>query len=409
MSIHDVPPAERLEEVIKKLKGKRSTQAIRTVVSEVLQAKPSDMQDFSFNIDGHRWKGTVYNKRNSLMGSIISLFGNKLFVVRGFPKIKYSEVSRVFGNSCVAQSKRDGTNLGIFRLPNGQIVGKTRMTPIWNKGDSYKKKGSSWEDLFKEVDQGIVYRNIDQMLTFHDYIVFGELYGKFNPGDFVKYSCDIAFQVFDIVDRKTNKFLPPEKVQELCRVYDIPMVEQIWSGTLSSKEVDRMEYELKSLLGEDGVEGYVCKFWDPQEQDVFMCKVKCEEIKEQCWEEKKPCIPKSMIAKAIRKTLENFPEKNTIESMYPAVTEELLEEIEQPLLDKSESRIRQMIRETLTPNDEDLMKLVRTEMLDLQSKGIDLKNKSKVMSGLAQKLGNIGGGTLYKLYLDVLRELSNGK
>jgi hypothetical protein len=63
----------------------------------------------------------------------------------------------------------------------------------------------------------------------------------------------------------------------------------------------------------------------------------------------------------------------------------------------------------LTPNDEDLMKLVRTEMLDLQSKGIDLKNKSKVMSGLAQKLGNIGGGTLYKLYLDVLRELSNGK
>lgn len=408
MSIHDIPPAERLEEVIKKLKGKRSTQAIRTVVSEVLQAKPSDMQDFSFNIDGHRWKGTVYNKRNSLMGSIISLFDNKIFVIRGFPKIKYSEVSRVFGNPCISQKKVDGTCLGIFKLPNGQIMGKTRMTPCWGRS-SFKEKESTWEKLLSEVDEGKVRQNLEHMLSFHDYIIFGELYGKRNPGDFVKYSCDIHFKVFDIVDRETNKFLPVKKVRELCYIYTIPIVDEVWKGTLSAKEVDRMEYELKSLLGEDGIEGYVCKFWDPQEQDEYMCKVKCEEIKEQCWEEKKPCIPKSIVSKAIRKTLENFPEKNTIESMYSMVVEELLEEVEQSLLDKSESRIRQMIRNTLTPNDEDLMKLVRTEMLDLQSKGTDLKNKSKVMSGLAQRLGNIGGGTLYKLYLDILKELSNGK
>ena len=84
-------PGVRMDKLMLELKKKRSIAGIRAAVSEVLQASPADMKEFSHRIGNHRWRGIVYLKRNSLLGSIFSIFDTKLYVVRGYGKIKYSD------------------------------------------------------------------------------------------------------------------------------------------------------------------------------------------------------------------------------------------------------------------------------------------------------------------------------
>ncbi|RLI02477.1 hypothetical protein DRO30_02590 [Candidatus Bathyarchaeota archaeon] len=75
--------AEILTEIKERMKGHRSIRSIRAILSEVLQASPKFIKDFTYKIDGHSWKGCIYVARNSLMGSIFSYWDSKPFIVRG--------------------------------------------------------------------------------------------------------------------------------------------------------------------------------------------------------------------------------------------------------------------------------------------------------------------------------------
>jgi len=397
-------PGVRMDKLMLELKKKRSIAGIRAAVSEVLQASPADMKEFSHRIGNHRWRGIVYLKRNSLLGSIFSIFDAKLYVVRGYGKIKYSDDSRVYNRECITQNKYDGTNLGIFCLPDGTMMGKTRMIESW-LGMAWKRKNLTWEGLFGMIENGDLRRRINELLINHDYVVYGELYGSLNKGEFVKYSVEIAFKVFDILDRKKQRFLPPVEVYRLCEFYNLPVVEQTWSGILTDKEIQRIEFELKDLVKDDGYEGFVAK--TVIDDDVYMAKLKCDEVKEKCWSisGKKPSIPVLVLRKAVRKILDNFPEAKTIEDMEPHVLDELREEVEEKLLQESIDRIRESIRYAITPSDEDLLKLVVEKMQEMKTRGIDLHNKGHVLSNLSSALGTIRGGKLYTLYNQALRQL----
>ena len=394
-------PGQRMDKLISALKRKRSIQGIRTAVSEVLNAKPSDMKEFSKKIGNHRWRGIVYQKRNSLMGTIVSFFDNKIFVVRGYPKVKYSDDSRVYGRECSSWEKIDGSNVGIFLLPDGTIMGKTRMTANWDQ-ESWGKHGKSWEQMIKSIDGGNLLIRIGELLGNHDYAIYGELYGYENPGDFIKYSIPLNFKVFDILDLKTQRFLEPGRVRELCELYFIPYAKEMWSGTLTGKEVERIEFQLKEEMKLDGMEGWVAKTYLEEERDVYCCKLKCQEIREKCWEESTPTIPTNVIRKAIRKTLENNPDFKTIEEIEPIVNDELREEVEEDLLIKSRSKIQSQIRHILTPTDESLYKLVEETMNELEQKGISLEDKAKVLSSIAFRIGDINGGTLFRIYTQIM-------
>jgi len=397
-------PGERMNKLLLALKRKRSMQGLRTAVSEVLQAGPGDMKEFSYKIGNHKWRGVIFLKRNSLMGSVVSLFDTKLFVVRGFPKVKYSDDSRVYLKGCVAQEKIDGSNFGIFALPDGTLMAKTRMAVNWDS-PAYKRKDKTWHQLFAMIDNGDLLKRLNELAINRDCVVYGELYGRLNKGDFISYSVDIAFKVFDILDCKKQRFLPPETVSTLCEFYGLPMVKQIWNGILTDKEIQRIEFELQQEVKEDGMEGMVAKTYFTDEDDVYCCKLKCEAVKEKCWEESKPIIPMGVIRKCIRKILENFPELKTIEEIEPHTLEELREDVEEPLIQASMDRIRTQIRRMLTPEDEDLLKLVVNQMKEMQTRGADLSNKGHILSSLAVTLGKINGTTLYRFYQQALREL----
>lgn len=373
-------------------------------MSEAFHAEPKDMKDFSTHVGNHKWRGVVFLKRNSLMGTIASLFDSKIVIIRGYPHIKYSDDSRIYRKKVVAQEKLDGTNLGIFRLPDGTIAGKTRLTHNWLQ-PAYKNKGKTWQRLFLDVP-GEVSECISDLLEAHpDYVVYGELYGSQNQGDFIAYTVPIAFKAFDILDLKSQRFLPPERARSMCDLFQVPFVEQKWEGELTDKEISRIEFELANEVKEDGMEGWVAKAFLEEDKDAYFAKLKTDTVKEKCWEHSHLTIPITVIRKSIRKVYENNPALQTIETIEPLVIEELKEDVTDELIEKSLTKIRGVIRAVLTPGDEDLTKMVKEQMEAMQARGIDLENKGHVMSNLASALGDMNAGTLYRVYLGVLAKM----
>jgi len=398
-------PGERMDKVKEALKRKRSIQGIRSVVSEILGCGPADMQDFHFNVGNHKFRGIIYLKRNSLMGSLFYFWDNKIGVIKGYPKIKYSDDSRLMNKEVVCEEKVDGCNILVWRFPDGTLGGKTRLTPYWKGHKSYFFKDKTWEELLREADNGKTWLQIEKLLNDKNVIVCGELYGSDLPHDFVKYKAPpIGFKLFDIIDRDTNRFFPPLEALRLADKYQIPRVAVRWQGILTSKEVERIEFELSKSM--DIEEGWVAKSYFLDEKDSYFAKLKTEAIKEKCWELTKSTIPMSIIKKAVHKVLENFPELKTIEEYLPKVREELLEDVEEILIEKSMDRIKESIRWTLTPSDADLYKLVLDKMKEMKDRGTDLSNKGHVLSNLSNALGTgISGGKLFMLYQQAFREL----
>jgi len=401
-------PSEILSSIREELKGARSIQDIRSIVVQATRCKPGDIKDFHYKLGGHDWKGVIYTKRNTLMGSVFSLFDSKPFVVRGYPKIRYALDSKLLGKEVTVQMKYDGTNIGLFLLPNGEIMGKTRLMPRWDVQSlqAMKRQVSHWKELFTKIDDGYLLKQV-KYLAEDDYMIFGELYGYLNPGEFIKYSIPIAFKAFDIVDTRTLKFLSSKDMEDLCYELDIPYVEELWHGILTRKEVERIEYEAKQYVREDGYEGFVAKHFSPIDNDMHFCKLKCEEIKEKAWKLRPTGIPISIIRKAIRKAMESYPYYDKVDQLYPVVREELLEEVEPSLVDESENKIRSVIRRVLSPTPEELKKSIREIMLELRERGMDLNKKGEVLPALAHRLGDISGKMLYRLYTQVLFEMES--
>lgn len=268
-------PRQILEELFEECRRKRSLKTIRPIIAEKLNAKGDELKKFTHHFNGYTWQGFIYQKRNSLMGSIFSFWNNKFIIIRGYPKIKYVEETQVIDREAVVEAKYDGTNLGMWLMPNGMIMGKTRLVERW---DVQGYQGRNWYELWRKCG---LEQNIMRLLK-EDYQVFGELYGRENKGEFVSYSIPIAFKVFDIVDRRTFSFVSRREKERLCSKYDIPIVEVLWEGILTFKEAERLEFEAKQYVHEDGYEGFVAKTFSESDMDEYFAKIKCEEIKEKC-------------------------------------------------------------------------------------------------------------------------------
>jgi len=399
-------PSDLLVSIREELKKAKGIQDVRSIVARTTSCKPSDIKDFHYKLGGHDWKGVIYTKRNSLMGSVFSLFDNKPFVVKGYPKIRYALDTKLIGKEVSVQMKYDGTNIGLFLLPNGEIMGKTRLMPRWDVQSlqAMKRQVSHWKELFLKIDNGELLRKIEKVCK-DDYMVFGELYGYLNPGEFIKYTVPIAYKIFDVVDTRSLKFI--QDVEYFCIDHDLPCVEELWYGVLTRKEVERIEYEAKQYIREDGYEGFVAKHFSPIDNDMHFCKLKCDEIKEKAWKLRSTGVPVSIIRKAIRKAMESYPYYDKVDQLYPVVREELLEEVEPSLVNESENKIRSVIRRVLSPTPEELKKSIREIMVELRERGMDLDKKGEVLPALAYRLGDVSGKMLYRLYTQVLFEMES--
>lgn len=402
--LHNIPPRKRLEDIEKLLKRVRSIRTLRSRVCEYLHCGGSDVKEFHYKINNHDWKGIIYLQRNSLMGTIFSLFDAKVVIIRGFPKIKYTHQSKVSGKYCIAEEKLDGTNIGIWEMPDGSIMGKTRMVERWDIGSGRAGAEGSWKAKFEKTPG---YRKVYELAK-KGYIVFVELYGYHNSGEFVKYSVPLAYKVIGVVDRRHYNFVPRGNKSMLCGEFGLPLPSVHFEGTLDVKQVMKLEAGLEEFLVLDGMEGLVAKYWDENDLDFYFSKIKTDKVKEQCYKISRSIIPANIIRKAVKKALDENPGETQMGILLKPTIDELGEEYDESMLENSMGKIKGILRATLTPSDSELKASILQGMEDLRNLGIEVldpKQKGKVLSSLHDMLPEISGATLYKIYLEVTLEM----
>lgn len=373
-----------------------SIKQIEKIVSKELPTE--EWKHFDYKIDGQRWYGIITVKRNSRMGTIISMLGQKPVVIRGYPKIKYVEdVDALWDREVVLELKYDGTNIGIFPLGD-RIMGKTRRVPRWDLGGF---KGRIWHKLFEKT--GLM-ENITRLVK-NGFIVFGELYGSLNEGEYVKYpDVEIAYKVFDIVDLETLSFLPRYRVESLCSAYDIPIVEAI-TGYLSQETLEQYEQMAEQVYHDKKIgEGFVVKWYSDYDMDRYFGKLKAKVVKERSLFVSKNRLPTRIIREAIKKVVENITEELNTREIVNLVIQELEEDASsdfaKELIYKSRDKIyKEVIKYYERQYPSDICPQVFEYLEDLD---IDITDKSKVMPLLAKKF-KVNPKALFRCYQKYLK------
>jgi hypothetical protein len=126
--------------------------------------------------------------------------------------------------------------------------------------------GNSWTDSRYYAEES--YDGKVWCVNVPNHVVFVRRNGK---TCFCGNSVPIAFSILDIVDRRSFGFLGRDAKTKLCNQYELPLVEENWRGVLTEKEIERLEFQAKELLKEDGYEGFVAKSYIPEDKDVYFC------------------------------------------------------------------------------------------------------------------------------------------
>ncbi|MHA1589160.1 MAG: RNA ligase family protein [Candidatus Njordarchaeales archaeon] len=356
-------------------------------ILEIVNPIIGDKEYSTFNY--RYWFGVLTQSRNSHMGTVISLYNGEPLVIRGYPKIKYAQEALYQGREYVVENKYDGTNLGCFTLPDGTFMCKTRRR---ERGDKEGYQGTVWLDLLRKCD---TYEAIEKCCERENVIIFGELYGRMNPGEFVKYDVPIDFKVFDIVDRDNYCFVPRSRIEFLARKYKFNIVEVAWNGILTMEKVAQLEKELE---GRANIEGFVAKTYQEVSghYDRHFCKIKSKEIKTKCFKMSRTTIPAIIIREAVKKAKDASPLGITRKEFYNKVIEELREDVEEDLIFKSKKKITRIIDEmSMSPQ---VRNNVVVFLKVLEDKGYNMGDKRYVMRALANMFCNVKPGTLYSIY-----------
>ena len=379
-----------LIEIREQMKSKLGKEKLKSLIAEVLCVKSSDLKYFNHNMNGHRWSGYIYQGRNSKMGTVVSYFDNTPVIVRGYPKIKYVEDRRDFlDKECICEEKLDGTNLGFFMLPNNTLMCKTRLV---ERGDVHGYKGRVWMNLFKDTG---FYDNMVKICE-DDYIVFGELYGNRNQGEFIKYSIPIDYKVFDIVDIRTMRFVDRITREKLCNQYGLKCVDILWKGTIKRDNILYVRHLSSKYVHEDGSEGFVAKIYT--EDDALFGKIKPDEIKELCYKKSTLTVPNPFIQKAIKKALDQYETFKDNDEMISFIEDELLEEFDKDTVHRSIDKIKRLLWKTMQQkqSNEELKTKIHEYIKEIGLE-VTVENKGVVMRELAKKFKGVKPSLLYYL------------
>jgi len=355
----------------------------------------SDCRCFEHEINGKTWKGFIYLKRNSLMGSIFSYYDDVPFIIRGYPKIPYAEDSKVLEQEAWAEDKVDGTNLLFWTFPDGYLMAKTRLV---ERADRQGYQGNNWMQMASST--GLL--DEIKMVCEQGYQVVGELYGEDNPGEFIRYTTPLAFAVFDICKRENFEWLGLDEKTKLLWNTNIPQVEVEWMGKLTSDAIFKLEKLAGEKIKENGIEGYVVKYYDEKDKDAHFAKVKTGIIKELAWKlaDMSASVPMEFIRKAIKKAWDNQDGLKTTDDIIAFVEDELLEEFDEERVKKSKNRIKKLIGVRFTPPEES--KELDIFFDELKGRKIDLNNKGKILSMTSKAFPGITPSTLFKAYQSYL-------
>ena len=370
-------PSEKLTTLRESMVGIRGKEALLSLICQVIGGDHTEYRYFNTKVNNHTWRGYVHMERDWLFGSLYTLWDGSPYVIRGYPKVKYVEASKVLNKEGIAEEKADGTCLGIFNLPDESLMGKTRMGFRW---DVPGYMGQIWSDLFK--DTGLI--ETTKSLCDLDYHPFFEMYGERNPCEYVQYTVPIAAKMVDVVDMRTFKFLPYNKKVELATEFELPIPRLHWEGTFTIDKISWLARESEARVTIDGEEGLMAKWFDPIEQDQHLGKIKCDNIRALAIKLGGGAIPIEEVEKAIRKA---FDEGLFLQGdVLSLVIQELAEDWLDSKIKISMVRIEKLVQKVCPAETERvfnwLEKQVDTGM------EISMENKGTVLRTMAQ--ANLG-------------------
>lgn len=384
-------PSEKLITLRESMGGIRGKEALLSLICQVIGGDHTEYRYFTTKVNNHRWRGYIHLERDWLFGSLYTLWDNKPYIIRGYPKVKYVEASKVLNKEGVAEGKADGTCLGIFNLPDDSLMGKTRMGSRW---DVPGYMGQIWGDLYK--DTGLLENT--KSLCDLDYLPFFEMYGERNPCEYVQYTVPIAAMLIDVVDMRTFKFLSYDKKVDLATKFELPIPRLHWEGTFTIDKISWLAWESEARVTIDGEEGLMAKWFDPTIQDQYLGKIKCDNIRALAIKLGGGAIPDEEIKKGIRKA---FDEGEYLQGDVMTLTiQELAEDWPDSKISISMIRIERLVQRMCSSETERIFNWLEKQI----GGGLDvsMENKGVVMRTMAQ--ANLGihpteGYKIFTMYL----------
>jgi ATP-dependent RNA circularization protein (DNA/RNA ligase family) len=371
-------------------------------------------------------EGLWSKSRGPTMGTVMLKTAPPL-VFRGYPKIKYAE-DKIYGafrssflqtrisedDVLFAEEKMDGTNLALLydsRIPItccgvDKFWVKTRLSLVAEEWE-----GNKWQEKLSRTPS---FNKVVEAVKSDHYIVYVELYGWDNPGDFIAYpDIEIAIKVLDLVDKNTMEMVYRKEKEEFCRKWDLPITDITHKLTpymnpyTLRDTLQTMEDEMDEI-NRDGikVEGYMMKLNCGYLGEQILGKVKGESIQRMIrgLSAKSRYITKNTLRRSFLNARRDlgytiFYNSANWDEIKQYVIEDLLEDFEQEKVDK--------VNDDMITSQYDLMK--ETMEMDNQivnilqgwkSEGYNLNKVPLIMSMLADKYPALRqqGSKLYHKY-----------
>ncbi|MGC9517868.1 MAG: RNA ligase [Methanomicrobiales archaeon] len=184
----------------------------------------------------------------SLESGTVVYFGNRIEVIRGFPKIRrtlmlYPTIENHFKEKIALEEKMNGYNVRIATV-NNEIFAFTRGGYLCPFTTKKANEILDLEPFFKDNP---------------DLVICGEMVGTKNPyvSHYYPEIGDLGFKIFDIREKISNNPLNIEKKYELLKKYELPGV-TLFGVYYPDQAVKEVEKIIK-ILGEEGREGIVMK------------------------------------------------------------------------------------------------------------------------------------------------------
>ncbi|MDD3984327.1 MAG: RNA ligase [Methanobacterium sp.] len=199
--------------------------------------------------DSHNVNGLLFRKSvGKIEAGIIACFGDKIDIIRGFPKIRRTlmlepSIRIHFNQKVAVEEKMNGYNVRIA-LINNKIIALTRGGYIC----PYTTKKAP------EI------MDIDEFFYDHpELVICGEMVGTENP--YVKHHYkeigNIGFRIFDIREKYTNNPMSIKDKNKILEHYNLPGVKIF--EIMDIEEAPQKIFDLIFKLGKDDREGVVIK------------------------------------------------------------------------------------------------------------------------------------------------------
>lgn len=350
--------------------------------------KPKEIKEINYETpDGHKVKALICRKPNRYLGSLLILEVDgeptEQFI-QGMPKIHYLDNYHMLkthgiGGYMDVYEKLDGTNICLYGLKdhNGkliEVVPKSRNMGTLDK-EFYEKyvqcDTKRFEDFIKKQPNYILYLELYGMGNLHmikhtdTYLDLkylgaydGKEFRKWHSSPFPEKRPNVLFRIHDIenIAEDEKLYVNPEGLEHIYRghivAHGCKCLNMEQCVDYIKDMLEKLNQNYQKANGKVAVEGAVINGVNMDDEFTYI-KVKPDTI--EMAHKSENGIPRQYIMKEIMKYLDEY--RSTAKEIWETNPDEVMdyinrnlaESFEQPFIDKSQTKIKRLFEDKVTP------------------------------------------------------------